>query len=168
MMVAVAVLAAAFAAGKILWYRSSKWHRHLSAEMTWSGSPAEQFYARPGLEEYTANSLLKVSDLGRPGYDGGYDRHRWWLAPVPELRSYGTFHHQFGAGGGGGQHRLTAAEWVQAQQIISKLPPSNSPYLEGDLLLVSFRSNGSWVTRGYDKAALPPAVQDLMKFLRRE
>ncbi len=167
-MLAVAILAAVFAAGKeLLWYCSSKWHKHLSTEMTWSDSPAEQFYARTSFDEYTANSLLKVSDLGLPGYGGNYDRQRWWLAPVPELRSWGTFHHRLGSGGEGGQQQLTAAEFSQAQQIISKLPPSNNPYLKGNLLVVSFRSNGSWVTRGYDKTSLPPAVQDLMKFLQR-
>jgi len=56
---------------------------------------------------------------------------------------------------------LTAAELAQVQQIISKLPPSNRPYSQGDLLLVASLSEGSWVTKVYDKAALPPAVQDL-------
>jgi hypothetical protein len=55
MMVAVAVLAAAFAA----WMEVDRyqWRQHLNTEMSWSRSPVGQFFVKYDLEEYPANSL---------------------------------------------------------------------------------------------------------------
>ena len=61
---------------------------------------------------------------------------------------------------------MTAAELAQVQQIISKLPPLNGTSSQGDLLLVASLSEGSRVTKVYDKAALPPAIQDLVRVLQ--
>jgi hypothetical protein len=61
---------------------------------------------------------------------------------------------------------LTAAELAQVQQLISKLPPATGTSSQGDLLLVASLSEGSWVTKVYDKAALPPTVQDLVRVLQ--
>jgi hypothetical protein len=164
MMVAVAVLAAAFAA----WMEVDRyqWRQHLNTEMTWSRSPVGQFYVKYDLEEYPANSLLKVSELGAPDREGYYYRHRWCLGRGGELREEGTFRTGLGTGGGGGQHYLTAAELAQVQQIISKLPPPTGTASQGDLLMSASLSEGSWVTKVYDNAALPPAVQDLVRVLQ--
>jgi hypothetical protein len=164
MMVAVAVLAAVFAAWMgVVRYQ---WHQHLNTEMTWSRAPASQFFVKYELEEFTANSLLKVSDLGGPDREGYYSQHRWRLGPGGELFEERSGRNALGWGGGGGQNYLTAAELAQAQQIISKLPPSNGSLWYGDPLLVASPSEGSWVTRVYDKATLPSAVQDLFGVLR--
>jgi hypothetical protein len=166
MMVAVAVLAAAFAAWmEVDRYQWRQWRRHRNTEMTWSRSPVGEFYVKYHLERYTADSLLKVSELGAPDREGYYYRQRWWLGRGGELQAEGTFRTVLGTGGGGGQNYLTAAELAQVQQIISKLPPPNGTSSRGDLLLVAFLSEGSWATRVYDKAALPPAVQDLVRVL---
>ena len=61
---------------------------------------------------------------------------------------------------------MTAAELAQVQQIISKLPPPTGTSSQGDLLLVASLSEVSWVTKVYDKAALPPEVQDLVRVLQ--
>jgi hypothetical protein len=167
MMVAVAVLAAAFAAWmEVDRYQWSEWRQHLNTEMTWSRSPVDQFYVKHALEKYQTNSLLKVSELGAPDQEGYYYRHRWWLGPGGELREERTFRTGLGTGGAGGQNSLTAAELAQVQQIISKLPPPNGTSSQGDLLLVASLSESSWVTKVYDKAALPPAVQDLVRVLQ--
>jgi hypothetical protein len=159
MMVAVAILAAAFAAIPA-WIEvvPYQWRRHLDIEMTWCQSPEGAFFAKCEFKFYTANSLLLVSDLGRADREGYYSIHRWRLGPRGELWE--------SQGSGGGQHYLTATELAQAQQMISKLPPSTGSFWHGDPLLVASLSEGSWVTRVYDKAALPPAVQDLAGVLR--
>jgi hypothetical protein len=164
MMVAVADLAAAFA----VWMEvhPSEWRQHLNTEMTWIRSPVGQFYVKHDLEEYPANSLLKALELGAPDREGHYYRQRWWLGRGSELCEERTFRNGSGTGSGLGQNYLTAAELAQVQQIISKLPPSNATSSQGDLLLVASRSEGSWVTKVYDKAALPPAVHDLVRVLQ--
>ena len=160
MMIAVALLAAAFAAW--MEFGQYRWRQHLNTEMTWSRSPAGLFLAKHDFERHAANSLLKVSEVGAPDGDGYYSEHRWCLGRGGELleETYG------GTGGGAGQNYLTAEELAQVQRIISRLPPPNGPYSQGDLLLVSSLSEGSWVTKAYDKAALPPAVKDLVRVLR--
>jgi hypothetical protein len=164
MMVAVAVLAPAFAA----WMEVDRdeWRQHLNTEMTWIRSPVGEFYVKNDLEKYSANSQLKVSELAAPDREGLYYRHRRWLGPGGELREERTFRNSLGTGGAGGQHYLTAAELAQVQQLIPKLPPPNATSSQGDLLLVASLSEGSWVTKVYDKAALPPAVQDLVRVLQ--
>jgi hypothetical protein len=164
MMVAVAVLAAAFAA----WMEVAhyQWREHLNTEMTWGRSPAGQFFVKYDLKQFTANSLLKVSELGGPDREGYYTQHRWHLGAGGELFEERYGHKAMGWGGAGGQHDLTTAELGQVQQIISKLPPSDGTLSHGDLLLVASLSEGSWVTRVYNKAALPPTVQDLVRILR--
>ena len=170
MMIAVAVFAAAFAAlapwMKMHRDRWRKWREHLNTEMTWVQSPVGEFYVKNSFEKYSANSLLKVSELGAPDREGYYYRRRWCLGRGGELREEGTFRTSLGTGGGGGQNYLTAAELAQVQQIISKLPPPTGTSSQGDLLLVASLSEGSWVTKVYDKAALPPAVQDLVRVLQ--
>jgi hypothetical protein len=173
-MVAVAVLAAAFA----LWMKVDgdqwrQWRQHLNAEMTWVQSPVDEFYAKPEdrdaedpFKKFTANSLLKVSSPGVPDREGYYDRHRWWLGRGGELETDHVTITRLGGQGAGGQHILTAAELAQVQQIISALPPPTATSWQGDLLLVASLSEGSWVTKVYDKAALPPAIQDLVRVLQ--
>jgi hypothetical protein len=165
MMAAVAVLAAAFAA-IAPWMKVDRdeWRQRLNAEMTWVQSPVDEFYAKDAedpFKKFTANSLLKVSSPGVPDREGYYDRHRWWLGRGGELEHCRVTVTGFGGKGGGGQNVLTAAELAQVQQIISALPPPTATSWQGDLLLVASLSEGSWITRAYDKAALPPAIQDL-------
>jgi hypothetical protein len=167
MMVAVGVFAAAFAAWmEVDRYQWRQWREHLNTEMTWSRSPVGEFFVKHDLEKYAANSLLKVSELGAPDREGYYYQHRWWLGRGGELREESYGRNPLGWGGGGGQHYLTAAELAQVQELISKLPPPDGSSSRGDLLLVASLSEGSWVTKVYDKAALPPAVQDLVTVLR--
>ena len=67
MMVAVAVSAAVFAAfAAWMEVAPDDWRQHLNTEMTWVRSPVGEFFVKHDLESYTANSLLKVSDLGAP------------------------------------------------------------------------------------------------------
>ena len=164
LMFAVAISAAAFATwiGAVQY----QWREHLNTEMTWSRSPAGQFFVKYELKKFTANSLLKISDLGGADREGYYSQHRWRLGPGGELFEERSGRNALGWGGAGGQTYFTATELVQAQQMISKLPPSNATFLRGDLLLVAAPNEGSWDTRVYDKAALPPAVQDLLGLLR--
>ena len=171
MMVAVAVLAAAFA----LWMNVDGdqwrwWRQHLNTEMTWVHSPVDEFYAgryaKDPLKKFTAKCLLKVSSPGVPDREGYYDRHRWWLGRGGELEADHVTATRFGRKGGGGQNLLTATELAQVQQIISALPPPTATSWQGDQLLVASLSEGSWVTKVYDKAALPPAIQDLVRVLQ--
>ncbi len=171
MMVAVAVLAVASAGLAMAfagWTRVGPhhWRQHLDTEMTWSRSPVGRFFVKHELEEYSANSLLKVSDLGAPDREGHFTGHRWCLGPGGQLLAETRSHYALGWGSGWGQHYLTAAKMAEVQQIILKLPLSNESYLQRDRLLVSSFKNGSWVTNIYDKAALPPAVQDLVSVLK--
>jgi hypothetical protein len=168
MMVAVAVSAAAFAAFAA-WMEVAPDERrqHLGTEMTWVRSPVGEFFVKHDLERYTVNSLLKVSDLGAPDGEGHYYMHRWWLGRGGELGTDRTFRTGTGTHSAGGQHYLTAAELAQVQQIISKLPPTNATSSQGDVLLVASPSEGSWVTKVYDKAALPPEVRDLVRVLQQ-
>jgi hypothetical protein len=129
----------------------------------------DEFYAKDPedpFKMFTANSLLKVSAPGVPDRKGYYDRYRWWLGRGGELCVDHVTATGFGGKGGGGQHVLTAAELGQAQQIISTLPASNATSWQADLLLVAALSEGSWVTKVYDRAALPPEVQDLIRVLQ--
>jgi hypothetical protein len=164
MMVAVALLAAVF--GRWLGVGRDQWRQHLNTEMTWSQSPVGEFYVKNGVDDFDANCLLKISELGAPDREGNYYRHRWWLGGGGELRKTVRFRNALGVGGVGGQNYLNAAELAQVQQIITKLPRSNRPYLQTDLILVSSFSGGFWVTKIYDKAALPAAVQDLVGVLQ--
>ncbi len=144
-----------------------QWRQHLNTEMTWIQSPVGEFNVKDHLETYMAASLLKVSEPGVPDREGYYDRQRGWLGRGGELLQDRVTVTRFGGQGAGGQHDLlTAAELAQVQQIISTLPPSNATSWQGDLLLVASLSEGSWVTKVYDKAALPPAVQDLITVLQ--
>jgi hypothetical protein len=170
-MVAVVVLAAAFAAWmEVDRYQWRRWRQHLNTEMTWVQSPVDEFYAKDDAEDpfkkVTANSLLKISSPGVPDREGYYDRYRWWLGRRGELETDRVTATRFGGKGGGGQHILTAAQLAQVQQIISALPPPTATSWQGDLLLVATLSEGSWVTKVYDKAALPPAIQDLVRVLQ--
>ena len=169
-MIAVAVFAAAFAAlapwTKIHRDQWRKWREHLNTEMTWIQSHVGEFYVKNSFEKYSANSLLKVSEPGVPDREGYYDRQRWWLGQGGVLGQFRVTVTRFGGKGGGGENRLTAAELPQVQQIISTLPPSNATSWQGDLLLVASLSEGSWVTKVYNKSALPPAVQDLVRVLQ--
>ena len=166
-MIAVAVLAAAFAA-IAEWMGVDRYQsrQHLNTEMTWSRSPVGEFCMEYDHEWHPANSLLKVSELGAPDREGRYYRHRWCVGGVGQLYEERYFRKALGTGSFGEQHYLTATELVQLQQIILKLPPSMGPYSQGDVLLVSSLSEGSWVTKVYDKAALPPAVQDIVRVLQ--
>ncbi len=167
MMIAVAVLAAAFAAFAA-WMRvgQDEWRQHLNTEMKWSRSPVGEFFRKHGFEKFRANSLLKVSAPGAPDRRGYYSRRRSCLGQGGELYSDSRGRSYYGTGFAGGQHWLTAAELAQVGQIISKLPPPNGSYPQGDLLLVSCLSQGSWVTKAYDIAALPPAVKELVRVLQ--
>jgi hypothetical protein len=170
MMIAVAVFAAAFAA-LAPWMKMHrdqwrKWREHLNTEMTWVQSPVGEFYVKNSFEKYSANSLLKVSEPGVPDREGYYDRQRCWLGQGGVLGSDRVTVTRLGGRGGGGENRLTAAELAQVQQIISTLPPSNATPWQGDLRLVASLSEGHWVTKVYNKSALPPAVQDLVRVLR--
>ena len=118
-------------------------------------------------DEFKASSFLRVSELLAPDLEGYCYGHRWWLSRGGELRDWRTFRTGSGSGGAGTQHDLTAAELAHVQQLISNLPPPNMPSTKVDLLLVASLSNGSWVTRVYDKAKLPPAVQDLVRVLEQ-
>jgi hypothetical protein len=166
MMVAVAGLAVAFAAW--IGVDQYEWREHLNAEMTWCRSPADRFFVKYSLKEYTANCLPKVSELGAPDREGNHAQHRWRLSPGGELFEERYGHKAAGWGGGDGQNYPTAAELAQVQQNIPKLPPSSGSSSHGDLLLVASLSEGSRVTNVYGKSKLPPAVQNLMKILRCE
>jgi hypothetical protein len=173
-MLLVAIVAVLLTGGELITrsrtqHEWRKWHQHLNAETTWVQSPMDEFYAKDPedpFKMFTANSLLKVSAPGVPDRKGYYDRHRWWLGRGGELQQFRVTATRFGGKGGGGQHVLTAEELAQVQQIISALPPPTATSWQGDLLLVASLSEGSWVTKAYDKAALPPAVQDLIRVLR--
>jgi hypothetical protein len=173
-MLVVAIVAVLLTGGELITrsrtkHEWRKWHQHLNAETTWVQSPMDEFYAKDAevpFEKFTANSLLKVSAPGVPDREGYYDRHRWWLGRGGELEQDRVTVTRFGGKGGGGQNVLTAAELAQVQQIISALPPPTATSWQRDLLLVASLSEGSWVTKVYDKAALPPAVQDLVRVLR--
>ena len=92
MMVAVAVLAAAFAAWtEVIRY---PWRQHLNTEITWSRSPVGEFYVKSGLKTYTANSLMKVSEIGSADAQGYYTMRRWWLGPRGELFEKEIYPHQ--------------------------------------------------------------------------
>jgi hypothetical protein len=170
MMIAVAVFAAAFAA-LAAWMKMHrdqwrKWREHLNTEMTWIQSPVGEFYVKNSFEQYSANSLLKVSDPGVPDREGYYDRRRWWLGQGGVLGQFRVTHSRFGGKSAGGENRLTAAELAQVEQILSTLPPSNAAPWQNDLLLVASFSEGNWVTKVYDKSAVPPAVQDLLRIIQ--
>jgi hypothetical protein len=170
MMIAVAVFAAAFVAlapwMKVPWHHWRQWRELLNTEMTWIQSPVGEFYVKDSFEKYSANSLLKVSEPGVPDREGYYDRERWWLGQGGVLGQDGVTRRRFGEKSGGREHRLTAAHLAWAQQIISTLPPSNATPWQGDVLLVASLSEGYWVTRVYNKSALPPEVQDLVTVLQ--
>ncbi len=168
--VAVAVLAAALAA----WIECSEdplWRWNLNGEMTWSRSPVGEFFPKDEVEISQPNILLKVSDADAP--DGGprynqlpsYRKLRWCLGRAGELSRREIVHGAYCGWRRSWQDGLSRAELAEVQRIISKLPPSNGPYHHGDLLLVSTLSEGSWVTKVYDKAAPPPAVRDLVTLL---
>ncbi len=167
MMVAVAVLAAAFAAvAGWMKFDPSGWRHHLNEEMTWCRSPESAFHSKDiGIIWVHANSLLKVSEVGVRHPWGYYDQHRWCLGPGGELLDRRAGSKATGWGDPGGQHELTAAELAQVQQLLAVLPPSNGSHSQGELLLVSSLSEGSWVTKVYDKSALPSAVRDLVTVL---
>jgi hypothetical protein len=169
MMIAVPVFAAAFAAlapwMEMHWDQWRKWRENLNTEMTWIQSPVGEFYVKNSFERYSANTLLKVSEPGVPDRNWYYDRHRWWLGQGGVLGQDRVTVTRFGTKGGGGENRLTAAHLAWVQQIISTLPPSNATPWQGDLLLVASLKEGYWVTKVYDKSALPPAVQDLVRVL---
>jgi hypothetical protein len=174
-MLLVAIVAVLLTGGELITrsraqHEWRKWHQHLNAETTWVQSPMDEFYAgryaKDPLKKFTANCLLKVSSPGVPDREGYYDRHRWWLGRGGELEADHVTATRFGGKGGGGQNLLTATELAQVQQIISALPPPTATSWQGDLLLVASLSEGSWVTKVYDKAALPPAIQDLVRVLQ--
>jgi hypothetical protein len=173
-MLLVAIVAVLLTGGELITrsrtqHEWRKWHQDLNAETTWVQSPMDEFYAKDPedpFKMFTANSLLRVSAPGVPDRKGYYDRHRWWLGPRGELQHFRVTATGFGGKGGGAQHVLTAEELAQVQQIISALPPPTATSWQGDLLLVASLSEGSWVTSAYDKAAFPPAVQDLIRVLR--
>jgi hypothetical protein len=160
----MAILAATFVA----WTRvlRSEWGEQLDSEMTWTQSPVGEFFTEYQINE-KAGCILKVSEFLAADGEGRYYGHRWWLGRGGELRDYRTFRTGSGSGGGGAQNHLTAAELAQVQLLISNLPSPNAPASQVDLLLVASLSNGSWVTRVYDKAALPPAVQDLVRVFQQ-
>lgn len=165
MMFAVAAVAAAVAA----WMESRQdpsWRWNLNVEMKWSQSPVGEFFPTDDVETYQPNGLLlKVSDVDAP--QGGpkfpsYRKVRWCLSQAGELSRRDIVKGAYCAYRRCSEGYLTRAELAEVQQTISKLPPSNGPYRRGALLLVSTLSDGSWVTKVYDKAALPPAVRDLV------
>ena len=166
-MVAVAT-AAVLAAAVVAWTRvdRSEWREQLNSELTWVQSPVGEFFMEHLIDE-KASCILKVSEFRAADVEWRYYRHRWWIGGNGELRDYRTFRTGSGSHGAGAQNHLTAAELAQVQQLISKLPPPNMPSSQVDLLLVASLSNGSWVTRVYDKAALPPAVQGLVRVLQQ-
>lgn len=54
---------------------------------------------------------------------------------------------------------LTKAQYAAFDKLAPTLPPSTAtPPTLANLLVVSFRQSGSWVTRLYDRSNLPPAV----------
>jgi hypothetical protein len=166
-MVAVAAVAV-LAAAVVAWTQvdRTEWRQQLDSELTWIQSPVGEFLTEYHINE-RAGSILKVSEFLAADGEGRYYGHRWWLGRGGELRDYRTFRTGSGSGGGGAQNHLTAAELARVQQLISNLPPPNMPRSQVDLLLVASLSNGSWVTRVYDKAALPPEVQDLVRVLQQ-
>jgi hypothetical protein len=166
MMIAVAVLAAVFAAFAA-WMQVDQyeWRRHLNTELRWSGSPVGEFVLMDG-ERYRVNGILKVSAPGVSKQGGYYFRHRLCVDQGGELYRDTRCHSFYGTAIARGKWLLTAANLAEVEQIISKLPPANASYPQGDLILVSSLSDGSWVTRAYDIAALPPAVKELVRVLQ--
>ena len=121
MMVAVAVLAAAFAVWmQVDRYQWRRWRQHLNTEMTWSRSPVGQFFVKYDLEEYPANSLLKVSELGTPDREGCYDQRRWWLGRGGELRRLRNF------------PQLSRHRWRRRPELLARggAGPGSTDYLE--------------------------------------
>jgi hypothetical protein len=160
----VAILAAAVVA----WTRvdRSEWRQQLDSEVTWTQSPVGEFFVEHQIDE-NVSTILKVSEFLAADGEGRYYGHRWWIGRGGELRDYRTFRTGSGSHGAGAQNHLTVAELAHVQQLISDLPPPNVPPSQVDLLLVASSSNGYWVTRVYDKAALPPAVRGLVRVLQQ-
>jgi hypothetical protein len=161
---AVAILSAAIVA----WMRvdRSEWRQQLDSEMTWTQSPFDKSLVKNQPDEFKASSLLRVSKLLAPDLEGDCYVHRWWLSQGGELRDFRNFRTGSGSGAGEGQKYLTAAELARVQQLISNLPAPVTPSSQGEALLVASLSEGSWVTKVYDGAALPPTVQELLGVLR--
>lgn len=58
--------------------------------------------------------------------------------------------------------QLTAEQLATVLRSISELPPSGKPSLE-NMLIVSFKKDGVWETRLYDRTQRPPALSTIFE-----
>jgi hypothetical protein len=71
-----------------------------------------------------------------------------------------------GSGGGYYWPKLTETELRAVASAIHELPPTNALPPIDDLVLVSFHQGTNWITRSYDKRALPGAIGQIYDIRR--
>jgi hypothetical protein len=174
-MVALPVIALAlvYGAGNDPFRRNPYWTA-LDEAQRWCASGFESFHPRshfddsksePGLI-YDESGRVKLPCLVKIRYvtkipeEGSCDVTSYSLSQDGRMEQE---HDLYNWAVQGGWHTLTPAQTAECKKLVGELPRSQGWIPIGNAISIGFLDRGTWSTRVYDKARLPPGVAALGK-----